>query len=221
MTISNDLSPQALVLVGAGGHARELIWVAREADQPWVLLGCLDDAEALQGQTICDVPVLGRVSEWRRFADAHFVVAVGSPRTRRVLVERLSADHSPRFATLIHRSVVRSAYVEIGVGSVVMAGCILSTQVRIGCHAILNQHVTVAHDVFLEDYATLAPGVTLSGNVHACAGAELGTASCVRQGLRIGRGAMVGMGAVVVRDVDDRDLVTGNPAKPRRQLDLF
>ena len=210
-----------LIIVGAGGHARELAWVANEATLPWKLVGFLDDRVSLIGQNLMGVPVLGPIADWPSYPAAAFVIAVGSPRVRRDLVRRMQLLGTPCYATVIHRSVVRSPHVYIGVGTTVMAGCVLSTQISIGCHAIINQSSTVSHDAIIEDFCTIAPSVTLSGNVTLREGAEVGTSTCVRQGITIGRGALVGMGSVVTADVADAQVAFGNPARPKRVIDTF
>jgi sugar O-acyltransferase (sialic acid O-acetyltransferase NeuD family) len=213
--------PRDLIVVGAGGHAREVAWVAGEATQPWRVIGFLDDAPALQGGTLMDLPVLGRVADWVHHSQAAFVVAIGSPRVRRDVVARMRKLGDPVFGTIVHRSVVHSPWVRFGAGCMVMAGCVLSTHIGVGDHVILNQSTTVAHDAQIADFCTLAPGVTLSGNVTLHNGAEIGTSACVRQGLTIGRGSLVGMGSVVTADVPAAQVVYGNPARPRRMIDTF
>lgn len=215
------MTTNKLVIVGAGGFAREVVWLAREAEGPWDLVGLLDDDPKWRGVQLCGIPVVGPVSDWIRYRDAAFVVAVGSPRARRSIVARMLESGVPRFATLIHPSVRKSAFVDIGEGSIVTAGCILTTQVKVGRHVILNLATTVGHDTTIEDYVTVAPITAISGGVHLEAGSEVGTGAKLRNGIRVGRGAMVGMGAVVTKDVAPRDLVVGMPAKPARQLDEF
>lgn len=214
-------APQPLIVVGGGGFAREVIWLAREARQPFDVIGVLDDADASQGRTLSDVPVLGRVADWVRHPQARFVVGIGAPRTRRAVVQKMLSLGRPSFATLVHRSVQHSAYIEFGAGSMVTAGCILTTQIQIHEHVIVNIGSTVGHDTVIEDFVTIAPIVAVSGNVHLQAGAEVGTGSSLKQGVRIGRGAMVGMGSVVTKDVDDADLVMGAPARSARRLEPF
>ena len=214
-------TPRPLIVVGGGGFAREVIWLARESRQSFDVVGCLDDADASQGKTLSDVPVLGRVDDWQHHAEAAFVVAIGAPRTRRAVVQKMLARGTPAFATLVHRSVQHSAYVEFGAGSMIAAGCLITTQITIGEHAIVNIGCTIGHDTVIEDFCTVAPIVAVSGNVHLQAGCEVGTGSSLRQGIRVGRGAMVGMGSVVTRDVADADLVLGSPARSARQLDAF
>lgn len=214
-------SSNNLIIVGAGGHAREVAWVAGEAKVKWHLIGFLDDKSLSQEQTNFGVRVLGGVADWPKHSHASFVIAIGSPRVRRDVLKRMLELGTPRFATIVHRSVIHAPEVRIGEGSMVMAGCVLSTNIQVGCHAILNQSITAGHDSNIEDFCTLAPRVTLSGNVKIRQGGELGTAVCVRQGLTIGRGAMVGMGSVVIRDVGDNELVLGVPARFTRKLDPF
>lgn len=214
-------APQPLIVVGGGGFAREVIWLAREARQTFDVIGVLDDADASQGRSLSEVPVLGRVADWIRHPQAQFVVAIGAPRTRRAVLQKMLALGRPSFATLVHRSVQHSAYVEFGAGSMVTAGCVLTTQIQIHEHVIVNIGSTVGHDTVIEDFVTIAPIVAVSGNVHLQAGAEIGTGSSLKQGVRIGRGAMVGMGSVVTKDVEDADLVMGAPARSARRLDTF
>ncbi len=102
-----------------------------------------------------------------------------------------------------------------------MPGSVLSTNIRVGRHVILNQSNTVGHDATIEDFCSLAPGVTLSGNVTLRQGAEIGTGASVKQGVRIGRGAMIGMGSVVTKDVGDHELAMGVPARVIRTLEPF
>ncbi len=211
-----------VIVVGGGGLAREIAWLARECVGGADLVGFLDDAPDLHGESICGVPVLGTVDEWPRYADCSFVVAIGAPRVRRNVVSRMEAvANRPRFATLVHASVSRSAYVTIGEGSMITAGCVLTTQIELGRHVILNLSSTVGHDTHLHDYVNVAPMVAISGNVTAEAGAELGTASSIRQGITIGRGAVIGMGSAVIKDVEANTVVVGAPAKPLRTLDAF
>ena len=103
----------------------------------------------------------------------------------------------------------------------VTAGCVLTTQIQIHAHVIVNIGSTVGHDTVIEDYVTIAPIVAVSGNVRLQAGAEVGTGSSLKQGVCIGRGAMVGMGSVVTKDVIDADLVMGAPARSTRRLEPF
>jgi len=212
---------QDLVIVGGGGLGREVVWLAQDSGSRWNVIGVLDDARELQRQALCSVPVLGRIADWNKHRKAHFVIAIGAPRTRRAVAAKMSVAGNPRFATLIHPSVRMSRFVEIGEGSIVAAGCILTTQIRIGRHNIMDRMVHIGHDCVLGDFCTVSPLVPIGGNVTLGEGVWVGAGASVRQGGRMGSGSMAGMGAVVVRDVEPNQLVVGNPAKVLRQLEPF
>lgn len=205
---------QRLVIVGAGGMAREALWLARET---FDVVGFLDDAPARQGQVFDGVPVLGPVDDWARH-DAALVVAIGVPRSRKAVVERLGGA---RFAALVHGSAMIGHNVEIGEGAMVAAGAILTCDIKVGRHALVNAGAILMHDCRLGDYATVAPGAVVPGAVELGAGAEVALGASLRQGTKLGEGAMVGMGAVVTRDVAPNLLVYGAPARPVRALDPF
>ncbi len=212
-------SANSLIIVGGGGFSRETIWAAREAKQPWNVAGILDDSDLMQGKEVCGVKVVGSVSDWQSYSNCQFVVAIGSSRVRRRVVEKMKSIGEPKFATVIHESVRHSAYTEFGEGSIITAGCIITTQVSIGRHVILNLSTTVGHDCIIEDFVTVAPLAAISGNVYLSQGAEVGTGAALKQAIRIGSCSMVGMGAVMTKDLPENQLAVGNPARVVRSLD--
>jgi sugar O-acyltransferase (sialic acid O-acetyltransferase NeuD family) len=198
-----------LVIVGAGGFARETAQMAGER-----LLGFLDDDPAKQGTKIDGVPVLGGSAEVP--PAARVVVCAGSPRdpgVRARLVGRLGLP-AERYATLVHPTAWVSASSRIGPGSVLLAQVVLTASVQVGRHVAVMPHVTLTHDDVVADFATLASGVRLAGGVHVGRAAYLGSGALVREGLTIGEGALVGMGAVVTRDIPAGEVWAGNPARP-------
>jgi sugar O-acyltransferase (sialic acid O-acetyltransferase NeuD family) len=165
-----------------------------------------------------DIDVVSPDVAAARFADAGVVVAIGSPRARCTVAERAIA-RGLRTATLIHPHVERSRWVTVGTGTVICAGNILTTNIIIGDHVQINLDCTVGHDVTLDDFSTLAPGVHVSGCVRIGKRAYIGTGATIINGtleapLTIGEDAVVGAGACVTRSVDPGVTVVGVPAKP-------
>lgn len=210
-----------LIVVGGGGFCREVIWLARECGDEWDVKGILDDNPEVHGKSFCDVPVLGSVTDWTRFGDAWFCVAIGSPRTRKNVVEKMHSLGPARYATLVHPSVLMSEYVSVGEGSIITAGSILTTQICLGRHTIVNLVTTIGHDVTAGDFCTTAPHVAISGNVTLGDGVEVGTGALVIQGRSLGTGCFIGAGAVVSKDVAENVLAVGAPARQVKSLEPF
>jgi sugar O-acyltransferase (sialic acid O-acetyltransferase NeuD family) len=211
-----------LVILGAGGFAREVWWLSEEVNRErpeWNVVGFIDEAPGAAGTLLCDRPVLGDFGWFEGRSDPPFVVCgVGSNETRRRFVG-LARTLGLRFGTLVHPTVQRSRFVEVGEGSVLCAGVILTTQIRIGAHVNLNLGCTVGHDAVIEDFCNLSPGVHISGAVHLESGVDIGTGAVVLPGARVGRDSVLGAGAVVRSDVPARSVAVGVPARVVSTLD--
>lgn len=215
------MSKKPLIIIGARGCGKETIWLARDLTSEWEVTGILDDDEQLQDQSIDNVPVLGRVADWIRFSDMWFIVAIGSPRVKKTVVNQMLALGTPQFAVLTADSVLKSQSVSIGAGSIIAAGCILTTNIIIGEHCILNRQATLGHDIRMGDYSVVAPQSVLSGNVTLGNGAEVGANASVLQDILLGEGSLVAMGAAVIHNVDPNTLVAGCPASVKKSLQPF
>jgi sugar O-acyltransferase (sialic acid O-acetyltransferase NeuD family) len=205
-----------IVIIGCGGHGREmaqLVTRMRRAGADVEAIGFLDDNPDFRGRSFSELPVLGD-SEWieRRRTEVQVVCAIGKPRIRRTAVANL-ARLGAKFATLIDPAVSIPPDAVIGEGAMICAGTIMTTNIRIGRHVIVNLGCTLSHDATLADFATLAGGVHLSGNVTLHEGAELGVGVNVIPGITIGEWAMVGAGAAVIRDLPPSVVAVGVPAR--------
>ena len=150
--------------------------------------------------------VLGLSSPMHRAAGAHAAVAAG--------------HHTP--ATLVDPSAVVASTVTLGHGTYVNAGVVVASHTVFGCHVNLNRSVSVGHDNVVEFAASFGPGALTAGGVHIGPAAFVGAGAVVLPDVRIGRRATVGAGAVVTRDVDDFEVVVGNPARvmpPRKHTE--
>jgi sugar O-acyltransferase (sialic acid O-acetyltransferase NeuD family) len=110
-------------------------------------------------------------------------------------------------------------FVTLGEGVIICAGCILTNQITIGNHVIINLDVTIGHDSIIEDFCTLSPGVHISGRNKIGEGANVGTGAVTIQGIVIGRWSIIGAGAVVAQDIPDKVVAVGVPAKPIKQVE--
>jgi sugar O-acyltransferase (sialic acid O-acetyltransferase NeuD family) len=204
-----------LGIVGAGGFGREVAWLAEEINKEkptFDLVGFIDDVAL---STPEGFPVLGNIDDWVSSGrtDVHLVCALGDSVARWRVATRLS-QAGFQFATLVHPTVKRSRYVRIGPGGMICADNVLTTNIEIGAHALLNLDCTVGHDSRLADYVSLMPGVHLSGDVTTDIGAYFGTGAVVINGVRVGAWSVIGAGAVVSSDIPRASIAVGVPAKP-------
>lgn len=210
------VAPQPLVIVGCGGFGREVLQLVLDinAHAPtFELLGFIDDdpvdrhlTERLGSRVLGTSADLGGL-------DAAIIIAVGASVPRRRLDDQARAA-GLRAATVVHPWASVGRDVELAEGVVVGAGTRLSTNITIGRHSHVNVNCTVGHDVVLEPFVSVYPGVHISGGCVVGEGATLGTGCVLLPGVRVGAGAEVGAGAVVVRDVAPEAIVVAPAGRP-------
>lgn len=212
-----------LIIFGASGFGREVAWAVERLNKvtpTWNLLGFMDDDESIRGKEINGYPVLGKSGDVKAYADAHFVCAVGASRTREKIVHNLKAiNPSIKFGSVIDPGAEISDRVTVGEGTIICAHTIITVNIAIGRHVIINLDCTVGHDAVLQDFVTLYPSVNVSGMTNIGRAVELGTGMQIIQGKAVGDYSIVGAGAVVVRDIPPKCTAVGSPAKPIKFFD--
>jgi sugar O-acyltransferase (sialic acid O-acetyltransferase NeuD family) len=206
----------AVAVYGSGGFAGEVAWLAQECGHQVVCF--IDDDASKIGRIVHDIPVLSLAGAVERFPAAMIAAGIGNPSAREAVTTR-AVRLGLRPASLVHPRVEKSPWVTLGAGVVICAGSILTTNISVGDHVQINLDCTIGHDVVLGDYATLAPGVHVSGWVRIGRRAYVGTGAAIINGtqehpLVVGDEAIVGAGACVTRSVEAGVTVVGVPAKP-------
>ena len=207
-----------VVIVGAGGHGREIADVVRAciaAGEDLELLGFVDEDASLHGKRYDDAPVLGN-STWLggKANDVQLLCGLGAPRTKAAVVPRFR-ELGFTWRGLIHPRAETTRTAKLGEGVILTAGVVVTNEIEIeiGDHVHLNRNSTVGHDCRVGDYVHLAPGAVLSGHVDIGMGCDIGTRACVIQGLTVGPWTVVGAGAAVVRDLPGYCTAVGVPAR--------
>lgn len=210
-------NPTKIAIYGAGGFAREVAWLLStlEGNALYDVIGYIEDGVE-HGRIINGKPVLSCPPP-----DTLITVAIGSPQTREKIVTRCS-EAGLTFATLVHRSVETSEFVELGVGSIVCCGCILTVNIKIDRHVHINLDCTIGHDVHIGEFTTLSPGVHVSGNVHIGKGVYIGTGATIINGtsekpLNIADGTVIGAGACITKNTEANCLYAGVPADIKKR----
>jgi acetyltransferase EpsM len=202
-----------LVIVGAGGHGREVLGILLRDGKGHEVAGFVDDDDQLQGAEADSKLVLGQV-EWmtEHASEYRAVVAIGDNWVRKQVATALSAA-GVAFATVVARDAIISPFATVGEGAMIFSGVVVNTGAIIGAHAILNLHATASHDTHVGAHAHLAGGVRLAGGSSVGEGCELGAGAVVNPGIKVGDWAVIGSGAAVVSDIPSNAVAVGVPAK--------
>lgn len=200
-----------VVVLGAGGHAKVVLEVLREAGETVVGLTDADPAP----RAVLGAPVLGTdaaLPDVLARGCRRAFVALGDNAVRRRVAEQAMALGFELASAISPRAVV-SPSARLGRGVAVMAGAVINADAEIGDLAIVNTGAVVEHDCRLGAAAHLGPRAALAGGVVVGEGAFLGVGASVIPGVTIGAAAVVGAGACVVRDVPEGARIAGVPAR--------
>ena len=200
------------VILGAGSQARETAeYLRRNGD---TVLAYLVEAAYVEAASE-SLPGLVRAvggPEARELHGISAVLGVGYPGLKRKLAATWSGD----FGTVMSQAAWFAADAQIGAGTVVAPGAVVSVNVRLGRHVLVNIGATVSHDCQVGDFSTLSPGSHLAGKVEVGEGVFVGIGASVIEGIKIGAGSLIAAGAVVTKDVPPHTMVAGVPAAVKR-----
>lgn len=207
---------------GANGAGRGVLPIAREklkaeGDDTISRLVFIDDnpkAEIVNNTAILTYEQFVESPE----PNKSVCIAIADSRARETLVGKCSQDGLLFFSIMAQNAVVMDD-VEIGEGAIVSPFVTFTSNIRIGKHFHANLYSYVEHDCVVGDFVTFAPGVQCNGNIIIEDHVYVGAGAVIRQGrpghpMTIGKGAVIGMGAVVTKSVPAGETVVGCPAKP-------
>lgn len=200
-----------IYLYGGGGHGKVVLDILRAAYGPEAVAGIFDDDLQKAGRLFYDSRILGPLENFEGTV-SQLVIAIGSNPVRQSKA-KLYEERVERYATLIHPSAEVSSSAIIGAGTVVMPGCHVNADARIGQHCIINTSAIVEHDCLVADFTHIAPGTVLTGMVKVGSLTLIGANCTVVPGKSIGNHCLIAAGSVVTTDIPDNVLARGNPAR--------
>lgn len=190
-----------IILVGAGGHCKSVIDVARMAGRR--LVGILDRNDGETGMVL-DCPVIGTDDYICDYTGkVEFVVAVGaikSASTRIRLYECIKSAGGS-LATVVSPLAYVSSGASLGEGTVVMHRAVVNAAASVGVNCIINTGADIEHDVIIGDHTHIATGALINGGCRIGSGVFVGSGAVLAQGVSVADGAVIGAGAVVLRSI--------------------
>lgn len=196
-------------IVGAGGMARDALVVLDALGLTSKVSNFYESDAVWRPRTIHGFEVKPLSELDTEKCDA--IVALGSGSHRQAIVESLPP--TTRYPTYLHPSVARGRSVDIGEGVIVCAGSVLTIDITIQSHAQINVCSSVTHDCVIGAFATISPGVRLSGCCTLGRRVFIGTGASLREKVNIADDITVGMGAVVVSSLSRHGTYVGCPAR--------
>ncbi|MEJ8756938.1 acetyltransferase [Pontibacter sp. H259] len=203
-----------IAIFGAGGFGQEVAMLIEQINQHeyvWDLIGFYDD-NVPPGTIVYGYEVIGSKESLNIYKDQlHVAIAISNSAVRKSVVSSF-VNHNLIFPVLIHPNVLIGRDSTVNEGSIITAGNIITSNVNIGKHVILNLSCTVGHDVIINDYVSIMPGVNISGEVNIGENTFVGTGAKVIQQVVIGENVTLGAGAVVIGNLPDNCTAVGIPA---------
>jgi sugar O-acyltransferase (sialic acid O-acetyltransferase NeuD family) len=197
------MSNSKLSLIGSGGHAGVLI------DMMKLLRVDIDNLydDNYSNRAFKNIEVVSPIDF---NIPENAIIAVGDNLVRRNISIK---SKNKIWWKLVHPSAIISRDVNVGQGTVIMAGSLIQTGVNIGEHSIINTGACIDHDCEIGSYSHISPNVSIAGGVCIGEGTHIGIGACVIPGITIGKWVTIGAGAVVIYPVPDYAVVVGNPGR--------
>lgn len=202
-----------IAIYGAGGLGKEVLTIINAINKvspAYNFIGYFDDTKA--GERI--VGGISALNQWK--APLSLIVAIGAPKIKKSIIQSI-VNPQVKYEIIIHPQAIIGDLEKVIIrkGAVIAAGSILTTDIEIGEHVLINLNTTIGHDSTVGDFTSIMPGVNVAGGVHIESSVLIGSGVNIINAVTIESNAIVGAGAVVIKDVRKSTTVVGVPAKEK------
>ena len=212
--IQQDKKMEKVIIVGAGGHAAELVdylvyknnlLKTPHAEQSEII-GLIDDNENNYLAYQYDVPYLGTIKDHQVRADVGYVMGIANMKYRRIIIDKL-VQNEAKFVTVIHPTALISPSAKIGVGCVISHNVSIGPKVIIGDFNLINSRCTIGHDCKIGNYNFLSPQVVTGGFATLQDENFIGTNGVILPAITVGSNNTVSAGMIVDKNLTDNATV--------------
>lgn len=210
-----------MLVVGAKGFAKEILEIIYQLNQLENLVFYDDLNNDIDDKLYDRFPVLKnteQASTYFKTVDNRFTLGIGNPVLRKKMYEKFSKEGGNFVSTISPLAIVGTFDVQIGIGSNVLAGAVLSNSTLIGKGCIVYYNSVIPHDCTMGDFVEISPGVVLLGRCEVGSYTHIGANATILPGLKLGQHVIIGAGSVVTKDVPNNCMMVGVPAKLVKKL---
>lgn len=187
------------VIFGNGGHAKEVL-----TQMDVELIRFVDDEFYEEDRNLYSISKF-------QTQIYEIMICVGDSKKRSDVVNKLPKE--TKYFTFIHpTSIHMLKKCNIGIGSFIGANSIITYNVNLGEHALLNRGNHIGHDCIIGNYFTMMPGSVVSGNCRIGDRVYIGTNSSVKENITICDDVIIGMNSGVVKNITEPGIYIGTPA---------
>lgn len=205
-----------MLILGAKGFAKEVLEIVHTLKQLENTCFYDDVSEIVPDKLFCLFPVIrtiGEAMEYFQTIDKRFVLGLGNPFLRKTLCDKFESIGGVLKSTISPMAFIGSYDVEIGLGTNVLHGAIVSNGSTLGKGCILYYNSIITHDCVIGDFVEISPAVTILGRCKIGSYAQIGSSATILPDITIGQNVIIGAGSVVTKDVPDNAMVIGVPAR--------
>jgi sugar O-acyltransferase (sialic acid O-acetyltransferase NeuD family) len=208
---NNRKSKKQILVWGAGGHAKVVADILRL--NGFHIIGFIDDHDpARSGEIFCGAKISARTDDFIKAGARDIIIAIGDNRAREQKA-KLAKARGFKLASVVHPRSAVASDVQLGVGTVVMAGAVINSGSIIGENSIINTSASIDHDCILAENVHISPGARIAGGVQIGRGTWIGIGATIIDKVSLGENIIVGAGAVVIRNIASGAVVVGVPAR--------
>lgn len=202
------------IIIGTGRHAAETFYLLEDLGRSGMVVGFASDGPLEEKEFLgkCILTIQQMIELYKdQPVKPSVLVAIGSSSIKKKIVAQLDLFAFPYF-NAIHSDINVARQKFIGKGVTINAGAILTCNISINDHSIVNIGATISHDCSIGKYVNISPGSHLAGNVTIDDEVFIGVGASVIPKIHIGKGSIIAAGACVIKNVPASTMVAGNPA---------
>ncbi|MFS0931221.1 acetyltransferase [Enterococcus casseliflavus] len=209
----NEVIQTELIIVGAGGFAKEIFFLLDRVGT-FTVLGFVDDNYQSLPKKMLGYPILGNLNYLNRISKGTAIaIGIANPRIKENIYNQHKSNENLFFPNIIDSTALIGKDVKFGIGNIISPYTTFTAGIRIGDFNMINIHSTIGHDCEIQNYNSIYPNVNISGNVKIGSYNEIGVGTKVIQNIKIGDENILGAGSVVIKKVNDKKKLVGVPAR--------